>query len=224
MGGFDTMITDKTRNILIESAWWDPATVRKMAKRHGLHTDASHRFERGADFESTVRLDRSRCGTDSAIPAAANWLAMRSTWSLGRLDQAPDRARPDGGRTAFWAKIFSAAGDRAHSGAAWLLHCCPNAGRRRIRQSTIPCWRLDVEREIDLIEEIARLHGYDKFPEHAARIRRSGDRTADAQQRIASCALPAGAGLRRSRLADVHLAGRCEDVSRAAIRWSWRIR
>ena len=54
MGGFDTMITDKTKNILIESAWWDPGIVRKMSRRHGLHTDASHRFERGADFESTV--------------------------------------------------------------------------------------------------------------------------------------------------------------------------
>src|SRR5436309_3384625 len=54
MGGFDTMITDKTRNILIESAWWDPGIVRKMSRRHGVHTDASHRFERGADFESTV--------------------------------------------------------------------------------------------------------------------------------------------------------------------------
>src|SRR5207245_8287966 len=54
MGGFDTMITEKTKNILIESAWWDPVTVRHMSKRHGIHTDASHRFERGADFESTV--------------------------------------------------------------------------------------------------------------------------------------------------------------------------
>ncbi|MFZ1158698.1 MAG: phenylalanine--tRNA ligase beta subunit-related protein, partial [Candidatus Sulfotelmatobacter sp.] len=54
MGGFDTMITEKTRNIVIESAWWDPAIVRKMSRRHGLHTDASHRFERGADFESTI--------------------------------------------------------------------------------------------------------------------------------------------------------------------------
>ncbi len=50
MGGFDTMITEKTRNVLIESAWWDPVTVRKMSRRHGLHTDASHRFERGADY------------------------------------------------------------------------------------------------------------------------------------------------------------------------------
>src|ERR1700674_1587825 len=54
MGGFDTMITEKTKNILIESAWWDPVTVRRMSKRHGIHTDASHRFERGADFESTI--------------------------------------------------------------------------------------------------------------------------------------------------------------------------
>src|SRR6202020_2928108 len=54
MGGFDTMITEKTKNILIESAWWDPVAVRRMSKRHGIHTDASHRFERGADFESTV--------------------------------------------------------------------------------------------------------------------------------------------------------------------------
>src|SRR5229473_2130464 len=54
MGGYDTMITEKTRNILIESAWWDPVTIRKASRRHALHTDASHRFERGADFESTV--------------------------------------------------------------------------------------------------------------------------------------------------------------------------
>jgi phenylalanyl-tRNA synthetase beta chain len=55
MGGFDTMITDKTHNILIEAAWFDPATIRKSSRRHGLHTDASHRFERGADFEATTR-------------------------------------------------------------------------------------------------------------------------------------------------------------------------
>src|SRR5579864_3197452 len=53
MGGFDTMITEKTRNVLIESAWFDPVAVRKTARRHGLHTDASHRFERGADYAGT---------------------------------------------------------------------------------------------------------------------------------------------------------------------------
>src|SRR6202521_2282949 len=54
MGGYDTMITEKTRNIVIESAWWDPGIVRKMWRSHGVHADASPRFERGADFESTV--------------------------------------------------------------------------------------------------------------------------------------------------------------------------
>src|SRR6266853_2357963 len=53
MGGFDTMITERTKNILIESAWFDPQAVRKIAKRHGMHTDASHRFERGADYGAT---------------------------------------------------------------------------------------------------------------------------------------------------------------------------
>ncbi len=53
MGGFDTMITERTKNVLIESAWFDPATIRSMAKRHGMHTDASHRFERGADWGIT---------------------------------------------------------------------------------------------------------------------------------------------------------------------------
>src|SRR5581483_1989167 len=53
MGGFDTMITNRTQNILIESAWFDPGAVRKTSRRHGLHTDASHRFERGADYGAT---------------------------------------------------------------------------------------------------------------------------------------------------------------------------
>src|SRR5271156_107203 len=52
MGGFDSMITSETQNILVEAAWFDQATVRRSARRHGLHTDASHRFERGADFNA----------------------------------------------------------------------------------------------------------------------------------------------------------------------------
>ena len=59
MGGWDSMITPETKNILIESAWFDPASVRRSSRRHGLHTDASHRFERGADFNA--------CGTANAL-------------------------------------------------------------------------------------------------------------------------------------------------------------
>src|SRR6516162_3730546 len=52
MGGWDSMITPETKNVLVEAAWFDPVAVRRTARRHGLHTDASHRFERGADFNA----------------------------------------------------------------------------------------------------------------------------------------------------------------------------
>jgi phenylalanyl-tRNA synthetase beta chain len=52
MGGWETMITPATTNVLVEAAWFDPVAVRRTARRHGLHTDASHRFERGADFNA----------------------------------------------------------------------------------------------------------------------------------------------------------------------------
>ena len=54
MGGLDSAISESTKNILIESAWFDPATIRKTARRHGMHTDASHIFERGADWGATL--------------------------------------------------------------------------------------------------------------------------------------------------------------------------
>ena len=60
MGGFDTMITERTKNVLIESAWFDPATIRSTAKRLGMHTDASHRFERGVDPDALIHaLERA---------------------------------------------------------------------------------------------------------------------------------------------------------------------
>jgi phenylalanyl-tRNA synthetase beta chain len=52
MGGWDTMITPATKNVLVEAAWFEQMAVRRTARRHGLHTDASHRFERGADFNA----------------------------------------------------------------------------------------------------------------------------------------------------------------------------
>ena len=52
MGGWDSRVTEETKNILVEAAWFDQAAIRASSRRHGLHTDASHRFERGADFNA----------------------------------------------------------------------------------------------------------------------------------------------------------------------------
>jgi phenylalanyl-tRNA synthetase beta chain len=160
MGGFDTMITDKTRNILIESAWWDPVTVRKMARRHGLHTDASHRFERGADFESTL-LSCDRVA-ELILQSGGGELIGEPVDVVARwLDQAPVGLR--------MAEVHRILGDGldAHQVVRILqrlgFEVLPEPDRDPEFTVRVPSWRLDIEREIDLIEEIARLHGYDKF-------------------------------------------------------------
>ncbi len=161
MGGYDTMITDRTRNILIESAWWDPATVRKMSKRHGLHTDASHRFERGADYESTL-VSTNRVAELILNSAGGTLVGDAIDVVAGRRDQAPIVLN----MTEVHRILGKDLGSRE---AVRILSCLgfdttPGRQEGEEFEVTIPSWRLDVEREIDVIEEIARLYGYDRFP------------------------------------------------------------
>jgi phenylalanyl-tRNA synthetase beta chain len=160
MGGFDTMITEKTRNILIESAWWDPVTVRKMSRRHGLHTDASHRFERGADYESTV-LSSNRVA-ELILQSGGGELVGRPVDVIARrLDLAPIALHLSEVHRILGEKLEAAEILRILRHLGFEL--IPEPGEEPEFTVQVPSWRLDVEREIDLIEEIARLHGYDKF-------------------------------------------------------------
>ncbi len=161
MGGFDTMITDKTRNILIEAAWFDPANVRKSARRHGLHTDASHRFERGADFEATTKA----CDRVAALvlETAGGKLAGGAIDTVAReVDLAPVALR--------LSEVHRILGEKLETNEIFRIlqqlgfELMPERGGDPDFTVHIPSWRLDVEREIDLVEEIARLHGFDKFP------------------------------------------------------------
>ena len=160
MGGFDTMITEQTSNLLIESAWFDPVIVRRTARRHGLHTDASHRFERGADYGATT----TACArvAQRILDSAGGELQGNAIDAVARdLDLAPvvlhvkEVKRILGGtvETSEIIRLLRALG----------FELLPEPGAEAEFTVRIPSWRLDVEREIDLIEEIARLHGYDKF-------------------------------------------------------------
>jgi phenylalanyl-tRNA synthetase beta chain len=160
MGGFDTMITDKTRNILIESAWWDPATVRKTSRRHGIHTDASHRFERGADFESTVLSCDLVAGLILQSGGGELFGDVIDVVSR-RIDQAPVVLRLAEVRRILGANLEAGEIFRILKKLGFSL--VPEGQADAEFRVHIPSWRLDVEREIDVIEEIARLHGYDKF-------------------------------------------------------------
>src|SRR5712671_4648436 len=164
MGGYDTMITEKTRNILIESAWWDPGIVRKMSRRHGLHTDASHRFERGADFESTVL---------SCDLVAKMIMESGGGELVGDVVDVMSRPMDTAPVVLHVAEVRRILGGSLDRGQIFRL--LKRLGFTLIPEGQghtedeaqfrvhIPSWRLDVEREIDVIEEIARLHGYDKF-------------------------------------------------------------
>jgi len=161
MGGFDTMITEKTRNILIESAWFDPVSVRKTARRHSLHTDASHRFERGADYGATT-LACTRVG-QRVLESAGGQLEGGVIDTVARtIDQAPVALHI--------AEVHRILGARLDTGKVLRIlkrlgfTSVPEPGDGFEFTVHIPSWRLDVEREIDLIEEVARLYGYDKFP------------------------------------------------------------
>ena len=161
MGGFDTMITEKTRNILIESAWWDPATIRKASKRHGLHTDASHRFERGADFESTV-VSTNRVAELILASGGGSLTGDVIDVVVGRRDQAPVVLNISEVHRILGKLLGAGEVLRILSGLGFEVVAGRHEGEEL--EVRIPSWRLDVEREIDIIEEVARLHGYNRFP------------------------------------------------------------
>ncbi len=188
MGGYDTMITEKTRNILIESAWWDPVIVRRMSKRHGLHTDASHRFERGADFESTVP-STNRVAELILQSSAGEFVGGVIDVIARKLDLAPiELDRREVKRT-----LGEELSDMEISRILTRLGFVLMAGHESAYLVQIPSWRLDVEREIDLIEEIARLHGYDKFantlPAFAGEVVERPDAAKDGKLRTSLLAL-----------------------------------
>ncbi|MGA9060354.1 MAG: phenylalanine--tRNA ligase subunit beta [Terracidiphilus sp.] len=177
MGGWETMITPETKNVLVEAAWFEPMAVRQTARRHGLHTDASHRFERGADFNaapvasalvSAILLANGGWAegelVDVRVPAAEKRTAQRKpititlneVWRIlgaTEVEEGITAATVEGVLTALGCGLasqrVSESASRREGDATWRV--------------TLPSWRLDLEREIDLIEEVARVYGYNRF-------------------------------------------------------------
>jgi phenylalanyl-tRNA synthetase beta chain len=169
MGGWNTMITPSTTNVLVEAAWFDPMAVRRTARRHGLHTDASHRFERGADFNAApvasalvssillanggsiegelvdVRVAAIEARTAQRKPIALALSEVQRILGTTVDKEGISAATVEGVLLALGCGLASHHGDKA----AW--------------QVTLPSWRLDLEREIDLIEEVARVYSYNGF-------------------------------------------------------------
>ncbi|HMG85808.1 MAG TPA: phenylalanine--tRNA ligase subunit beta [Terracidiphilus sp.] len=172
MGGWDTMITPDTKNVLVEAAWFEPMAVRRTARRHGLHTDASHRFERGADFNAgpvasaiVSRILLANGGSiegdlvDVRVPAWETRTSNRQpiTLALSEVHRILGKTEDKEGITAPLV-------ESTLTGLGCALTSPPGSSKeRKVWNSTLPSWRLDLEREIDLIEEVARVYGYNRF-------------------------------------------------------------
>lgn len=163
MGGFETEISERTTNVLIEVAEFTPLSVRNTARRLNLHSDSSYRFERGIDRHNLDWASR-RCAQlllELAGGELCRGAVFAGTAPAGqsepivlRLSQIPRILGIDIS-TAEVERILTALGLEKAGGAA--------AGTCRF---IAPRWRRDLTREIDLIEEVARVHGYEKIPEN----------------------------------------------------------
>ena len=178
MGGADSEVTAGTRNLLIECALFDPKRVRALRRALGMSTDASHRFERGVDADG---MERALRRVVSIILATAGGTA--------------ERAYADVTRVARERRTLTVRADRVHRvlgvdiGAREIADLLAPLGfgvevtGESVRVD-VPGARLyDVEREIDLIEEVARRYGYDRFPDEA-RAYRPGTVPDDALTRL----------------------------------------
>lgn len=158
MGGLDTEISDKTRNVLIESAWFQPASIRRTSRHFAMHTEASHRFERGADIEAASWAADRIAGLLGEVSPGSVLGGLLDAYPAPRQREAIDLRRkriirllgiaiPDDEI----AQILGALG--------FVTEPCDTGWK-----TVPPSGRLDVTREIDVIEELARIHGYDRFP------------------------------------------------------------
>ncbi|PLX92894.1 MAG: phenylalanine--tRNA ligase subunit beta [Desulfuromonas sp.] len=162
MGGENSEIQPETTDVLLESAYFDPLTIRRTSKRLGIHTDSSHRFERGADVDIvTLALDRAT--------ALIHELAGGEV-AKGRIDvypaSLPQRQvtlRPKRCAEILGLDLPESRIDELLRGISLPVKKVTQDGEGLL-QVTIPRYRHDLEREIDLVEEVARLNGYDAIP------------------------------------------------------------
>ncbi len=159
MGGADSEVWSGTTTIAIESAYFQPASIRRTSKRLGLSTEASYRFERGADIEAPLRALARTCQLLEQIGAGRvreNWIDL---YPGQRPAAVVDLSVSAAGR--FLGRDVPAADvDRILASLGFDLDPLDD-DRRRV---TVPTWRGDVARDVDLYEEIARHDGYDRLP------------------------------------------------------------
>lgn len=160
MGGANTEVSGATTDVLLEAAWWEPSGIRRTRRALGLTSEASYRFERGIDL----------WGGAAAMRRAIELVLATAGGSLADapLDLWPEVTHPPRIflRLARVAQVIGLALDqheveRCLVAIGATVVAKPGDGRLAV---DVPGWRPDLRDEIDLVEEVARVHGYDRIP------------------------------------------------------------
>ena len=159
MGGENSEVTESTKNILIESAYFNPASIRRTSKKLQLATDSSYRFERGTDPANTV----------FAAKRAAQLIASLADGEIakGVIDEFAGRIR-NTELTMRLTRLKKILGYDVHK--AEVIRILQKLGINLLKdlgdslEVIVPTFRPDIEREADLVEEVARIAGYEKIP------------------------------------------------------------
>lgn len=165
MGGASSEVSENTIDVLLESAYFDPPGIRRTAKRLQLQTEASKRFERGADMEAVVRaLDRASMLIQEV---------SRGTICGGALDL---RAKPASDKTVLCrlSRVNALLGTKLSLSEVEAIFHRLEMGYAWDGQDTFtvkpPSYRTDIKEEVDLVEEIARIYGFENIPKPPPRF------------------------------------------------------
>jgi phenylalanyl-tRNA synthetase beta chain len=167
MGGADTEIHPESRNVLLECAVFDPLTIRKTARRLGLNSESSFRFERGVDqVGSAFALDR-------AAALMGDLSGGRVAFGVSLSEPRPYKSRSLVFRPARANALLSLDVDDEYCLKNLALLGCKVKKAEHGFEVEPPSYRPDLEREVDLFEEIGRIYGLDRIPEHLPRVKKS---------------------------------------------------
>ena len=177
MGGYDSEITETTADVLLESAYFNPSSIRATAKALGVSTEASYRFERGADPGIVLAaLDRAAqlitefaggtiCkGIIDVYPGSPPVTGKGGEQPLTEIQLRPERVNFILGTTLDTSEMVQILSNLGFDLKANGTGNYQAGEETSPLQVTVPTFRSDITREIDLIEEIARVHGYDNIP------------------------------------------------------------
>ncbi|MGC4014826.1 MAG: phenylalanine--tRNA ligase subunit beta [Luteolibacter sp.] len=155
MGGADSGVTEGTTSILLESAWFEPSGIRRTSRRTALSSDSSYRFERGADPQGVLPASALAV---KLILETAGGTAAATTAVAG---EAPVRVQPV---TLDYARLDQLMGSSISHEAADEILTRLGLVKQAGGQWLVPSFRADLQRHIDLVEEVARVHGLDNVP------------------------------------------------------------